>query len=117
MIEALAPYVMSAKWFAAWGVVLHPVSRLYISSLIVVGRFGFLWKVLAGSALWLLASVIGVLPLFCGLVYGARYRAELREWRALIWFMCCYVVSLVPVYKRIKGELPRLQAAGFFRDW
>ena len=117
MIEALAPYVISAMWFAACGAVLHPLSRVYVSLLIAVGWVTFLWKVLAGSALWLLFSVIILLPLFCGLVYGMRYRAELREWPALIWFMCCYVVSLVPMYKSIKGELPRLQIAGFLRDW
>ena len=117
MIEAFAPYVIYAVWFAACGAVLRPLSRLYISSLIVVGRFGFPWKVLASSALWLLFSVIVVLPLFSGLAYGARYRTELHEWPILIWFLCCYVGSLVPVYKSIKGELPRLQVAGFFKDW
>lgn len=61
-------------------------------------------------------SVIVALPLFCGLVQGARSRTELSEWLALIWFSCCYIVSLVPVHKNINGERPRLLVAGFFRD-
>jgi hypothetical protein len=115
MIEAFAPYIISAMWFTACGVALHPLSRLYVSSLDVVGRLRFLWRVLADSALWLLFSVIGLLSFYCGAVYGARYRTERREWPVFIWFLYCYVVSLVPVYKNIKGELPRLQTAGFFR--
>ncbi len=35
---------------------------------------------------------------------------------ALIWFSCCYIVSLVPMHKNINGERPRLLVAGFFRD-
>jgi hypothetical protein len=113
MIEAFAPYVISAMWFTACGVALLPLSRLYVSSLVVVGRLRFLWRVLAGSALWLLFSAIGLLPLFCGAVFGARNRTERREWPVFIWFLCCYVVSLVPVYKKIKGELPGFRLPDF----
>jgi hypothetical protein len=117
MIEAFAPYVISAMWCVVCGVVFQPLSKWYVSSLISVGRFRFPWKTLASSSLWLLFSVTIVLPIFCGVVYGTRYRTELCELPIFIWFLCCYVVSLVPVQKSITSELPRLRAAGFFLDW
>lgn len=117
MIEEVLPFLASAVWWGLWAAVFLPLSRMYIGLLLHVGEFAWPWRYVCGAAVWVMFSLLVVVPLLGGIGFGVRYRPEFREAPALIWYGCCFVVALIPIHNSIKNELPRLRAKGMFLDW
>lgn len=117
MNHPIAPFLAIAAWFLVCGFPLAFISRAYVKALLIVGSFRATAKIFCASILWLAFALIVLLPLFGGITLMNHFSCAPDEWPIFVWFLICYVASLVPIYKAINSKhLPALQSMGFFKE-
>lgn len=89
---------------------------VYAKPLLFFGKFGYIGKYVGGMICYVLFACFIVSPLFYGLYIEAWRLAFNSNVLCMLFFMICYLLSLVPgglFFK--KFYLRRLRALGYFK--
>lgn len=111
----MSPWLASVAFFAACGLVLYPITQLYVAALLHVGRRGRVLRVLGGSLLWMTFCVPVLLPLLAFLSSDPWGASALEDDALLLLAITSYgVLTLVPVGYAIAKRVRELRDVGFF---
>jgi len=111
----MSAWLTSVAFFAACGLVLYPVTQLYVALLLFVGRKGGILKLLWGTLLWIGFCVPILLPLAVFLSSDPWGTKALEDGALLVWVVTWYgVLTFLPVGYALGRRVRELRDVGFF---
>jgi hypothetical protein len=111
----MSAWSASVAFFAACGLVLYPVTQLYVAALLYVGRRGGILKLFGGALLWIAFCVPVLLPLVVFLSSDPWGAKALEDGPLLVWAIASYgVLTFLPVGYALARRVRELRDVGFF---
>jgi hypothetical protein len=111
----MSAWLTSVAFFAVCGLILYPVTQLYVAALIYVGRKGGMLRLLGGILLWVAFCVPILLPLVVFLSSDPWGAKALSDGALLVWAIAWYgVLTFLPVGYALARRVRELRDVGFF---